>query len=158
MKHAGGRPSKYEERFCDEIIAYFDRSRTKEVEKSYTTKNGTNTVIEVAPEELPLLQDFAHSIGVSHKTMLEWCEKHQEFGKAYARAKELQEGFVIQNAMTGRYNPQFAIFMGKNMFRWTDKSEQDLTLAGQINTVNTINYSDAPDWDAQDPESVPPRQ
>ena len=113
QKHPGGRPTKYEDWMPQAILDYF----TKEV------------------GNFPTLAGFSASIGVSRETLHDWATvkdangalRNAEFSDAYKRAKELQEQNLVTGALTGAYNPTFAIFTAKNVLGWRDKVEQEIT-------------------------------
>jgi hypothetical protein len=123
-KHPGGRPTKYRKEYCQAIIEWFSGESFEKGLKTITTKKGT--VIEeevILPGKLPLFERFAESIGVSCETLVVWSNKHKEFLTAYTRAKQLQKSFLIENGVAGLYNPQFTIFVAKNVTDMKDKSE-----------------------------------
>ena len=66
---------------------------------------------------------IAHSIGTTRETIHNWKDKYPEFLDAYKKAKQLQEEIWIQNSLKGLYSTAFTIFLGKNVFGWTDKIE-----------------------------------
>lgn len=128
-----GRPTKYNKKYCKEIIEYFDKPPQSCIYKEEYFNNGTlksKTPIIVA-EEFPTFQGFASKIEVNIDTLHEWKEKYAEFSEAYTRAKELQEKIWLVNAMGGLYNAQFAQFFGKNCLGYKDK--QELEHSGNIN-------------------------
>ena len=112
-KHPGGRPTKYEDWMVDAILKYFDTS----------------------VGDFPTLAGFAASIGVSRETLHDWATakgvdgalRNQQFSDAYKKAKDLQEQNLVKGALTGVYNPTFAIFTAKNVLGWRDKVEQEIT-------------------------------
>ena|SRR3990167_5653193 len=113
MKHAGGRPSKYDPSFCQKIVDYFSVEPYRVIPK---------TKREI-PNDLPFLSNFADSIGVNQDTLHEWCKVHPEFSEAFKKAKELQEQFLVINGLRNNFAQPFTIFAMKNMFRWTDRHE-----------------------------------
>lgn len=121
----GGRPTKYDKKYCDMIIEYFRVPATREVYQTEYYQNGeektTRTII--VPTEFPTFQGFADANNINFDTLKEWCEVHPEFSAAYAHAKKLQEKIWLQNSMAGLYNPQFAQFFGKNCLGYKDKTE-----------------------------------
>lgn len=120
----GGRPTKYDSKYCKQIIAMFDVEPTREVYETYTYKDGTTKeVSRLEPAELPTMADFAKKINVNIDTLYEWAKKHPEFSEAMKKAKEIQENIWQKNSLLGLYNPTFAIFMGKNCYGWKDKQE-----------------------------------
>jgi hypothetical protein len=141
-----GRPSKWKPEVNEKIVAWFERPLTVKREVSRIMQKGAVTAEETQANELPTLLGFAIYLGVTRSTLNEWAsadhkEDYPGFSEAYARSKEYSEEFLAQNAMMGNYNPQFAMFMGKNMFGWRDKTEVDQTLNGGL-IVETVNYAD----------------
>ena len=123
-----GRPTKYQKKYCKEIIKFFDKERTRIIYETFYYKNGEEKKkeIEVA-NELPTINGFCIKIGIHPDTLHEWVKKYSHFSDAYKRAKIMQEEFWQQNSMRGLYNPLFTIFMGKNVFGWKDKTEVEQT-------------------------------
>lgn len=124
-KHAGGRPSKYDPKFCQEIIKFFDIPRTKqEIEREVTHPDGRiEKFYKQVPNDLPLFTSFAHSLGVTRDCLNDWVNKYHEFAVAHKRAQDLQESILIDNTMRSRYAQPFAIFTAKNLLKWTDRHE-----------------------------------
>lgn len=121
---AGGRPTKYNDKYCQEIIEFFD----KEPFKVMTSDNGK---VELMPCSLPTFERFAFKIGVHRDTLHEWLKKHPEFSDAYKKAKDLQKDILIQNGLVGAYDKTFAIFVAKNVTDMSDKVETDITSGGE---------------------------
>jgi hypothetical protein len=119
-----GRKSKFRKIYCKRIIDYFNIPPTKIVLEKIHYKNGgeKEKEIEVA-NELPTITGFAMSIGVDDTTVVRWTKKNQTFRTAYEKAKKMQEDIWFKNSLKGFYNPQFAIFAGKNIFGWKDESK-----------------------------------
>ena len=107
MAHAGGQPTKYDSKYCDDIIRYFTEQR--------------------AVGKYPQFNEYADHIGVVKQTLLNWCDEHKEFLDSYARAKEIAEADLVAGGLTNKYNSQFAQFIAKNNFGYKDKVEIDQT-------------------------------
>ena len=131
-KNKGGRPTVYEERFCDELIEFFSQEPTREV----TVKDAKgNERTEILPGKFPTLARFAAMIGVHRDTLHSWAteknpdqtHKNPRFSDAYKKAKDLQEANLVEGTMAGAYNSTFAIFTAKNVLGWRDKTEQEIT-------------------------------
>ena len=127
-KHPGGRPTKYDPKFCDLIIEYFSVPPTNIIYRTEYNRDGSVKceVPVVMPAELPTYQGFAHSIDVHIDTLIEWTKVHPEFSDAYARAKQLQEQIWLVNSLENRYNAQFAMFFGKNCLGYKDRAEVEI--------------------------------
>jgi hypothetical protein len=105
IKHAGGRPTKYEERFGDEVIEFL--------------KDGYSVAA------------FAGHIGVSYSTVKLWMQEHPEFSASVkiASARSVlwweERNRAIAQGQDG--NATSVIFGLKNRApeEWRDKTEQE---------------------------------
>jgi len=123
-KHAGGRPTSYKPEYCEAILKFFSVERFKETKETVTTAKGT--VIEKPVRimnELPTLERFAATLGVSTETVKNWTRHFPAFNEAFTRAKELQKDFIVQAGFSGMANPVFAKFTAINMTDMRDKTE-----------------------------------
>jgi hypothetical protein len=120
-----GRKTKYNKKYCDEIIEYFDvpPQNTAYKEEYFNDGSLKSKVPVITATEIPTFQGFANKIGVNIDTLHEWKEVYSEFSEAYTRAKQIQEKIWLVNAMSGLYNAQFAQFFGKNCLGYKDKVE-----------------------------------
>lgn len=127
-----GRPSEYRPEFVAELIAYFDIEVQKVVEVDVVAKDGTTaTEKKLVTNTFPTLTRFAAKIGVTRQTLHDWATeksadgtpRRPEFAYAYARAKDAQESLLIEGAMSGVYEPRFAVFATKNLAGWKDQVE-----------------------------------
>jgi len=137
---AGGRPTKYDEKYCEEIVEFFDQ-------EPFKVSQGDNGKIELMPCALPTFERFAFKIGVHRDTLHEWLKKHPEFSDAYKKAKDLQKDILIQNGLVGAYDKTFAIFVAKNVTDMSDKQGIDHTSSDGSMTPRTIGdfYADSKD-------------
>lgn len=139
-KHPGGRPTKYKKEYCEMMVNYFRvQPQITKYKKTYFA-DGTLKSEEEYPVAamMPTFQSFADKINVTVSTLWEWEQQHEEFSKAYMRAKQLQEHIWLVNGMSNLYNAQFAQFFGKNCLGYKDKQE--------VESVNT-NYNADVDLD-----------
>jgi hypothetical protein len=119
-----GRPSKYDPKFCDELIEYFDIEPHFETPVLTRRKDGTEVEkVAFIASDLPTLAGFAVKIGVDRDTLKEWAHVHPEFSAAIKKAKECQENILVTNGLKGLYDTSFAIFTAKNVMGWRDKQE-----------------------------------
>ena len=129
MAHAGGRPTKYKEEYCDAIVQYFSvQPQQTTYRRTYYADGTINSEEPITlAEQIPTFQGFANDIGVHVDTLIEWAKIDKKFSEAYARAKQLQEKIWLINGMSGLYNSQFAQFFGKNCWGYKDKTETEHT-------------------------------
>ena len=156
LVYSMGRPSKYEPRFADMLIDFFNiekfEKQMMEEEIRYSAKTGVKVSekrkFKLVPNDLPTFEAFARKIGVTKKTMLNWVEsvedpeapepvyKYPDFLHAYNVAKAIQKEFLIDNGLKGNYPPASFIFVAKNVTDMTDK---------QIIETNDADYKDKED-------------
>ena len=91
--------------------------------------------------DFPTFAGFCAENDTYRSIVLAWAEKHPEMNKAYQKAKELQEAFLITNTIKNLYAQPFAIFAAKNLLKWTDRSEVDHTTKGEA--IGQFNFVSA---------------
>lgn len=130
-----GRPSKFEPRFADEILAFFDKEpfTTEDVPQP----NGMVKRQRMATDP-PMLAGFAKSIGVSLDSVNRWATEvtaetggllHPDFADAYARARELQESLIVRGGLLGLYDPRVVQTALKNLHGWQDQPARKVAVA-----------------------------
>lgn len=138
----GGAPTKYKPEYCQQIIEWFSVNPSEEEEvPHYKDGQLVWTDKRIVSNPLPKFHEFATSIGVTHKTLHNWCNENEEFLQAYTHAKELQKYFLIENGLNGVYNASAFIFTATNITDMRSKSEKDITSKGKSINGPKINYS-----------------
>lgn len=139
-----GRPTKYDVKYADDLIKFFQQDRYMryiKAEKIVTKKDGTQEkfyTYDYMPNDLPTLDKFARSIGVNGDTLVEWASsrypkdhedkekagqlKRPKFSAAYQEAKLLQKEFLVDNGLRGMYNPTAFVFVASN---FTDMRQKE---------------------------------
>ena len=145
-----GRPTKYDPKYCKEIVDYFERCQAEimvDVKFFQPNKNSINTILNPLNEEetlkagnvkeiaqklvmqrFPTIIRFARMIWVNKTTIYERAKKHKDFSNALDECKNISEAILLENWLQWTYNPQFAIFLLKNNHWYKDKSEIDTTV------------------------------
>ena len=114
MAHPGGRPSKYDPRYCAEMVEFCRRRHS--------------------------ITGFAGKIGVGRETLAEWGRVHPEFSVALNAAKAAAT--LGYEESVGTIPPAISIFGMKNMAPDDYKADQHLVLTGinngPIKTENVV--------------------
>lgn len=123
---SAGRPTLYDPKYCDELIAYFHVELYKEKTVTKINRDGSVSTapVEVA-SDFPSIAGFAVKIGVHRDTLHEWGKVHPEFKEVLLRAKDYQENFLVVNGNRGLLQANFAIFTAKNVLNWRDKQPDE---------------------------------
>lgn len=128
----GGRPSKYDPKYCEEIIAFFDRDpyqplMVKDEDGNPIPATNKSGDPHLVPCAFPTKEGFARAIGVHRDTIHQWQQDHEEFSDAIKKAEDIQKDILIQNALVGCYDRTFSIFVAKNVTDMRDKQELEHT-------------------------------
>lgn len=99
-----GRPSKYDPKYCQQVIDHMSQGFS--------------------------FESFAGKIGVAKDTLYQWDKNHQDFSDAKKEGFEKNRLFWEEQAMRGmwagkKFNPTVWIFNMKNRFpkEWRDRQE-----------------------------------
>ena len=118
-KHAGGRPSKYSEAYCNEVIEFLAQGHS--------------------------VTAFAGHIGVARSTIFKWADEIPEFSDALrvGQAKAFWETILVKVARDGGGNATAAIFGLKNRAHedWADKVVNEHT-GKDGGPIETVDLSD----------------
>ena len=82
MAHAGGRPSKYNPAFIDELDVYLKTTGREQT-------------------SLPTIQGFALWLNVNDDTLVEWAKIYPEFSATLKRLKGIQAKQLIDDGIYG---------------------------------------------------------
>lgn len=120
------RPGEYHPGICDQMLAYFDKPKNREIIDTYTWKSGAvSEKSRYVPNTPPHFSEFARSIGVTTRTLKKWCREHPEFKEAYDQCQEIFEEFLIDNGLVGSYGAIAMKFVAVNRSKMKDKSVQE---------------------------------
>lgn len=115
-KHAGGRPSKYDPQFINEVDRYL---RTTGKEQMH----------------LPKVESFAIWIGVHKDTLYEWAKHYPEFSDALGKIMERQAEQLIDDGIYGgkEVNSTIVKLLLQNNHGMKERSEVEQTGTMEIN-------------------------
>jgi len=61
----------------------------------------------------------------------EMTAKYEKFAELIKRCKKIQEGKIVDGTFKHNLNPTMAIFVLKNHYQYTDKTQQEITITEQ---------------------------
>jgi DNA-binding transcriptional regulator YiaG len=128
----GGRPTKYTkeiikkaEKYLSECIDTTEQVVTGESEKftSYKEKIKVN---------LPTIEGLAVYLEVHRDTLYEWEKEHDEFSDIIERLRGSQIKSLVNNGLSGDYNPTIAkVLLSKHGY----SEKQEIQHSGEIKTI-----------------------
>ena len=121
-----GRPTKYDSKYCEEIIELMGQGFSAEA--------------------------FAGKIGISKQTLYNWLNTHPEFMDAKRHGEAKSQAFFEDLGLQGMFNryqdktfnTSNWIFQMKNRFKWRD----------QVETINKTEYKNPEEMSATELEDV----
>jgi len=96
-----GRPSKYSEEIPNTTSKYI-----------YDC---------LASERFPTVEGLAINLDVGTRTLYDWEKVHEEFSQTMEKLRDAQKQLLITNALTGKFNTRFSIFLLKAAHGMTEK-------------------------------------
>ena len=118
LKHAGGRPTKLTPELT--LKAY-----------DYLKPNF----------DLPTIEGLALELDITRDTLYQWEKENEEFSYILGKLRLLQANKLIQKSITGQYNATISKMM-LTKHGYVEKSETDVTSAGERIETNTIVFKD----------------
>lgn len=120
-----GRPTKYKEEYCQQMIDYFNQPLyVYEAEERMSASGAIKEVMVKRANDIPLFEAFAFDIcGVCDDTIREWRDIHPEFSSSYKIAKGFQKRFIKTHALSKNYSEGFSKFFAINNLGMVEKSE-----------------------------------
>lgn len=131
-KNPRSAPTLYQPEYCEDIIKFFDRPLyIKKTQRKWV--DGEEQIIESeVPNETPYLVSWCMKIGVSTSAVKDWAEKHENFGIAYNRAKELQERFLAELGIKGDHSGFMTFKALQNISGWRDKESDQASFTNIV--------------------------
>lgn len=118
--------TKYDDKYCDELIEWFIKGMNDDGEVIYEERYKDGEVVTripkmIRPPKLPTFELFAASIGVTKRTLYNWADEHRRFSLAMQIAKNIQLGVIKVNGSNKTFDSNFSKFLCINEHDMTDK-------------------------------------
>lgn len=133
--NAGGRPTKYSDEMLKKVQEYLDSCVDTEGEFHKTRGEKSDSFERTLDVNLPSALGLSLYLGVNEDTLYEWSKKHVEFSEAFRRVVKEGEHRMVNNAMSGKYNPLMAKFVLSSRHEYREKT--DVTSGGK-NIVDKV--------------------
>ena len=135
-----GRPSKYRPEFVAKVEEYLDECVDEETEFHKTRGDKSDSYERILHVRLPMIEDFARYLQVDVTTLYEWEKHHSEFSQALEHIKEEQKRRLLNEGLSGNYNPLIAKLVLSANHDMKEKS--DVTSGGEAikSAVLNIEY------------------
>lgn len=152
-----GRPSKFKDSYCDEMIKFFDIQAYTQVVAEELKEYYANGSIKKEgkkykqlPAKMPTLHRFARHIKVDYSTVYRWAEKgewdgldkegnptpidpkFEVFCNTYKASREMIKEFLNDLALAGITPSGSFKFIATNYTDMRDKQETEVTHKGSI--------------------------
>lgn len=143
-KNRGGRPTSYSKEMLEKANEYLAScyDDDKEVDETLEPQGHGGALKRERKQELkvkiPTRGGLAIYLGVSRDTLYEWASKHDEFSDIMEWLGSEQEDRLINNGLSGAYNPTIAkLLLYKHGY--SEKIEQELSNPdGSLNPINAL--------------------
>jgi len=134
MAQPRGRPSKWDPIFIDKVDEYLATCVDEEREFHKTRGDKSDSFERIVKVNLPKIEGFAQYIGVHKDTLIEWEKKSDEFSVALNKIRTEQHNRLMDNGLSGGYNPMITRLILATNHGYREKS--DVTTDGdKINFV-----------------------
>lgn len=132
IKHAGGRPTKYNDTIVDKTYEYIN-SCVDEVEIfDKTVGEKSNSYERILQTKLPTIAGLALFLRVNKTTLYEWAKKYVEFSNALDDLTALQEERLLNGGVSGTYNSTISKLILSSNHGYKEKTEENLNVNGNL--------------------------
>jgi len=129
MAHVGGRPTKYTPEMVARVDEYLATCVDTEGEFHKTRGDKSNSYEQTRKVNLPKIEGFSVYVDIAVPTLLEWAKLYPGFSKALEKIKKEQHNRLIDETLSGNYNPVIAKLMLSSNHGYREKA--DLTTDGE---------------------------
>lgn len=128
-----GRPTTYKPEFVQKALDYFNRDKYIIEAREQVTASGRVAVVnEKIPNEFPSIAGLAVSLKCAKSTIYEWAKTHSDFSDALDYGRAIQENWLMDHSLAGRWNAGMAKFLMINNHAYKDKVEQEVNQTSEI--------------------------
>lgn len=133
-KHPGGRPTLYDQSFCEKAAEYLKQREDQRLEIAGRPS------IRV---QLPTIEGFARFLGVHKDSLYEWESLYPEFSDTLDKIRTEQQIRLIDNGLSGDYNPTIAKLILSSNHGMAEKTESKEEHSGTVGLTIVTKIPDA---------------
>ena len=114
-----GRPTTYSEEMLTKAREYIESCQDDEIQQTIGMSAKGTELFKTKPiVKIPTKGGLARYLGVSRDTLYEWSREHKEFSDIMEELGAEQEDRLINNGLSGDYNPTIAkVLLTKHGYR-----------------------------------------
>jgi len=133
----GGRPTEYKKEYIGKIDEYLaeNQDEVDAVVESENEQTGRTRYESKLKVKLPTIEGFARYIDTPKRTLYEWKDKHEEFSHSLEKILTEQQNRLINQGLSGEYNPTIAkliLSSNHNMREKSDMTTDDKAIQGVV--------------------------
>jgi len=151
----GGRPTEYNEIILEKAREYLELCEDEEEQQlTGLSQKGTELYKNKLKVKMPTKGGLAVYLDVARETLYDWSSKYQEFSDIMEKLGAKQEERLINNGLSGDYNPTIAkVLLTKHGYR--DAVDTDVTTKGEkLETNNPAHLALAKEYENKLKESL----
>jgi len=136
IKHAGGRPTKYEGNVTVKKVDEYLDTCVDEVEIFEKTVGDKSTSYErILKTNIPSVAGLAIYLDLSKDTIYAWAREYPEFSYALEKVSRLQEHKLINGSVAGTYNSTISKLIMSSNHGYKEKTEENLNVNGNLQII-----------------------
>ncbi len=137
----GGRPTMYRPEFVAKVEEYLAECIDEETEFHKTRGDKSDSYDRILKVNLPMVESFARWLGFDKTTIYEWAKIYPEFSHALEHIKEEQQRRLLNEGLSGTYNPMIA----KLILSANHGMKEDSTLKLETESPILVKFINAKD-------------
>lgn len=103
----------------------------KDKAHKYVNCEGEQAQYAARGNVIPTIEDFAHYLGINRDTVYAWEKQDEEFSDIVEAIRQEQGNLLINKGLKGEFNSTIAKLILSGKHGYIEKSEQDITTAGE---------------------------
>lgn len=143
MVNKVGRPIEYNKDYTNKVDEYLELHQDEKVQVVKQSSEKYEMYDNKLKVRLPTIEGFARFIGVNKTSLYEWEKRDEAFSNALDKIRQEQHDRLVNNGLSGDYNPTIAKLVLSSNHGYKEKS--DMTSNNKTITGNTIVFKDFSD-------------